>query len=313
MIRLTFLGTSAAAPTVTRNVSAVALKREGDLMLFDCGEGTQRQMMRFGTGFDVRDVFFTHLHADHFLGIIGFVRTLWMADRQEPMRLYGPKPAGRILSQALTLGLQGARFPIEIHEVKDGDVVQRDGYQVAAFRVDHRISALGYVLLEPERPGRFNLEQARALGIPEGPLFGKLQHGQAVRLPDGREILPSQVVGGARPGRKVVISGDTRPCATTLEASRGADLLVHEATFGDEEMDRALETAHCTAREAARLAREAVVKRLVLTHVSSRYDLDVSLLLKQAREEFASVEFAKDGLSFEVGFADEAAPGAQSP
>ncbi len=300
MIRLTFLGTSAAAPTVTRNVTALALKREGDLLLFDCGEGTQRQMMRYGTGFDVKDVYFTHLHADHFLGIIGFVRTLWMADRQDPMRLYGPKPAGRILSQALSLGLQGARFPIEIHELKDGEAVQRDGYEVRAFKVDHRISAMGYALSEPNRPGRFNLERARELGIPEGPLFGRLQHGEAVVLPDGRSIAPSEVLGPARPGRTIVISGDTRPCPTTRQAASGADLLVHEATFGDEEMERALETSHSTAREAARLAREANVRRLVLTHVSSRYDLDVGPLLKQAREEYPKVEFAHDGLQVEV-------------
>ncbi|MBI5547791.1 MAG: ribonuclease Z, partial [Deltaproteobacteria bacterium] len=276
-----------------------------DLMLFDCGEGTQRQMMRFGTGFDVKDVFFTHLHADHFLGIIGFVRTLWMADRIDPMRLYGPKPAGRVLSQALGLGLQGARFPIEIHELSGGDVVKRDGYEVHAFKVDHRINALGFALIEPDRPGRFNLEQARALGIPEGPLFGKLQRGQAVTLPDGRVIEPSQVVGAARPGRKVVISGDTRPCTSTREAATGADLLIHEATFGDEEMERALETSHCTAREAGRLAREAGVRRLVLTHVSSRYDLDVSPLLKQARDEYPLVEYAKDGWAVDVRYADE--------
>jgi ribonuclease Z len=300
MIRLTFLGTSAAAPTVTRNVTSLALKREGDLLLFDCGEGTQRQMMRYGTGFDVKDVFFTHLHADHFLGIIGFVRTLWMANRQEPMRLYGPKPAGRILSQALSLGLQGARFPIEIHELKDGEAVQRDGYEVRAFKVDHRISAMGYALSEPNRPGRFNLERARELGIPEGPLFGRLQHGESVVLPDGRSIAPSDVLGPARPGRTIVISGDTRPCASTRQAASGADLLVHEATFGDEEMERALETSHSTAREAAHLAREANVRRLVLTHVSSRYDLDVGPLLKQARDEYPKVEFAHDGLQVEV-------------
>jgi ribonuclease Z len=308
MIRLTFLGTSAAAPTVSRSVTAIALKREGDLMLFDCGEGTQRQMMRFGTGFDVKDVFFTHLHADHFLGIIGFVRTLWMADRKEPMRLYGPRPAGRILQQALTLGLQGARFPIEIHELADGQSVKRDGYEVKAFKVDHRISALGYALVEPDRPGRFNLEEARALGIPEGPLFGKLQHGQAVDLPDGRHIEPAQVVGAPRAGRKIVVSGDTRPCASLRAAAAGADLLIHEATFGDEEMERALETAHSTAREAGRIAKEAQVKRLVLTHVSSRYDLDVSPLLKQAREEFEPVDYAKDGFIVDVGYAQEDAP-----
>jgi ribonuclease Z len=304
MIRVTFLGTSAAAPTVSRNVSSIAVKREGDLMLFDCGEGCQRQMMRFGTGFDVKDVFFTHLHADHFLGIIGFVRTLWMADSKGPMRLYGPRPAGRILTQALTLGLQGARFPVEVHEVEPGDVVLRDGYEVRAYKVEHRIHALGYALVEPPRPGRFSLEAARALGIPEGPLFGKLQRAQAVTLPDGRTIEPSQVVGPPRAGRTIVFSGDTRPCPATVAAAKDADLLVHEATFGDEEHDRALDTAHSTAREAARVAREAGVKRLVLTHVSSRYDTDVGPLLKEAREEYPKVEFARDGLIVEVGFAD---------
>jgi len=304
MIRLTFLGTSAAAPPVTRNVTSLALKHEGDLMLCDCGEGTQRQMMRFATGFDVKDVFFTHLHADHFLGIIGFVRTLWMADRTEPMKLYGPRPAGRILSQAVNLGLQGARFPIEIHELSEGDVVPREGYEIRAFRVDHRMTALGYALVEPDRPGRFDLDKAKALGIPEGPLFGKLQRGQSVTLPDGRTIESSEVVGPRRSGRKVVVSGDTRPCPTTLEMAKGADLLVHEATFGDEEEDRAKETAHSTARGAARLAREAGVKRLILTHVSSRYDIDVGPLMKQARDEYPGVEFAKDGMQVEVPYAE---------
>lgn len=305
MIRVTFLGTSAAAPTVTRNLSSIAVKREGDLMLFDCGEGSQRQMMRYGTGFDVKDVFFTHLHADHYLGIIGFVRTLWMADRQEPMRLYGPRNSSRVLHQALNLGMQGSRFPVEIHELQDGAVVERDGYEIRAFRVDHKITSLGYALVEPERPGKFDLERARALAIPEGPLFGRLQRGEAVSLPDGRRIEPREVVGAPRPGRKLVFSGDTRPCAATREAAAGADLLVHEATFGDEEIDRARETFHSTAREAARIAREADVRRLVLTHVSSRYDLDVGPLLKQARTEFPGVEFARDGMQLEVGFARE--------
>lgn len=305
MIRLTFLGTSAAAPTITRNLSSIALKCGGDLTLIDCGEGTQRQMMRYATGFDVKDVFFTHLHADHYLGIIGFVRTLWMADRKEPMRLYGPKPAGRVLMQALTLGLQNSHFPVEVHELQDGDVVQRDGYEMRAFGVDHRINALGYALVEPDRPGRFDLERARALGVPEGPLFGKLQHGEAVTLPDGRTIESREVVGLPRPGRKVVFSGDTRPCAATLEAARGADLLVHESTFGDEELERAKETSHSTAREAAHLAHEAGARRLVLTHISSRYDLDVGPLLKQARGEYPEVGFARDGLVVEVPLVGE--------
>lgn len=307
MIRVTFLGTSAAAPTVTRNLPSIALKREGELMLFDCGEGTQRQMMRFGTGFDVKDVFFTHMHADHYLGIIGFVRTLWMADRKDPMHLYGPRGSARVLRQALHLGLDGSRFPVEIHELADGEVVAREGYSVRAFRVEHKMTSLGYALVEPDRPGRFDLEKARALGLPAGPLYGKLQRGEAISLPDGRVIESRQVVGEPRPGRKIVISGDTRPCEATREAARNADLLVHEATFGDEEIDRALETFHSTAREAARLAAEAGARRLVLTHVSSRYDLDVGPLLKQARGDFPGVQFARDGMQLEIGFADRTA------
>lgn len=300
MIRITFLGTSAAAPTVARNVPSIAVKRAGDLMLFDCAEGTQRQMMRYGTGFDVKDIFFTHFHADHFLGIIGFVRTLWMAGREEPMRLFGPRPAERLLGQALSLGLQGAQFPVEIRELSDGDIVHRDGYEIRAFKVDHRIAALGYALVEHERPGRFDLERARALGIPAGPLYGKLQRGEPVTLDDGREIAASQVVGPTRRGRKVVVSGDTRPCECTRLAARDADLLIHEATFGDDELERAEETAHSTARQVAALAKAARAKRLVLTHFSSRYDLDVAPLLQQARDDFPSVECARDGMQIEL-------------
>ncbi|HEY3451184.1 MAG TPA: ribonuclease Z [Myxococcales bacterium] len=334
MIKVTFLGTSAAAPTVSRNVSSIALKREGELMLFDCGEGTQRQMMRFGTGFDVKDVYFTHLHADHFLGIIGFVRTLWMADRQEPMRLFGPPRSEVVLSQALNVGLERPpQFPIEIHELEDGDVVKGDGYELHAFGVDHRINALGYALVEAERPGLFDPKAAAALGVPVGPLFGRLQHGLAVTVPEmpadallqlarddlaaydqlaaakgGRLVQPSEVLGPSRPGLKVVLSGDTRPCRNTVKASVKADLLIHEATFGDDDQARARETDHSTAREAGRVAREADVRRLVLTHCSSRYDADVSELIRQAREEFPRVEFAKDGWSVEIGYADAEKP-----
>ena len=306
MIRLTFLGTSAAAPTLSRNLPAIALKRAGDLMLFDCGEGTQRQMMRYGTGFDVRDVFFTHLHADHYLGIIGFVRTLWMAERADPMRLYCPRTAARTLEQAISLGFQdGRRFPVEIHELDDGDVVRRDGYEIRAFRVDHRIPALGYALVEPNRPGRFDPERARALAIPPGPLFGRLQRGEAITLMDGRRIAPEEVVGPPRKGRKIVVSGDTLPCRSTIRAAEDADLLIHEATFGDDDLERARATFHSTAAQAALVAREARVRRLILTHFSNRYAIDPGLLLRQARAHFAAVEAAKDGFTIDIPLTDE--------
>ncbi len=305
LLRLTFLGTSAAQPTLHRNLSGLAVKADADLLLFDCGEGSQRQMVRFGTGFTVDAVFFTHFHADHYLGIIGFLRTLGMMGRSEPMRLYGPPPAKRLLHQAVHLGLESMAFPIEIHEVKDGDVVRRNGYAVHAVGVDHRINALAYALVEDDRPGRFHVEKAREMGVPEGPSFGKLQKGEPVTLPDGRVVRPEDVLGAARSGRRLVISGDTRPCASVVKAAKDADLLVHESTFSDDEQERALETRHSTAREAARVAREAGVRRLVLTHLSSRHDTDPGRLLTQAREEYKGpVEVAFDGLTVELPLRD---------
>jgi ribonuclease Z len=305
LLRLTFLGTSAAQPTLHRNLSGLTVKADSDLLLFDCGEGSQRQMVRFGTGFTVEAAFFTHFHADHYLGIIGFLRTLGMMGREHPMRLYGPPPARRLLHQAVHLGVESLSFPVEIHELKDGDSVRRDGYTVHAVGVDHRINALGYVLAEDSRPGRFHLAKARALGVPEGPSFGKLQRGEAVTLADGTLVRPEDVVGPSRPGRRLVLSGDTRPCASLIQAAKGADLLVHESTFSDDEQERALETRHSTAREAARVAREAGVRRLILTHLSSRHDTDPSKLLGQAREEFhGPVDVAHDGLTVELPLRD---------
>ncbi|ATB35513.1 ribonuclease Z [Cystobacter fuscus] len=305
ILRLTFLGTSAAQPTLHRNLSGLAVKANTDLLLFDCGEGSQRQMVRYGTGFSVDAVFFTHFHADHYLGIIGFLRTLGMMGRDGAVQLYGPPTARRLLNQAVHLGVESLSFPVEIHELRDGDTVQRRGYSVQAVAVDHRINALGYVLQEDERPGKFNLEKVKELGVPPGPLYGQLQRGEPVQLADGRTIRPEEVVGEPRPGRRLVISGDTRPCSALVKASREADLLIHESTFSDDEQARALETRHSTAREAAQVAREAGARRLILTHLSSRHDTDPSRLLTQAREEFKGpVEVAYDGLTVELPLRD---------
>ncbi|CAM4197102.1 MULTISPECIES: ribonuclease Z [Corallococcus] len=305
LLRLTFLGTSAAQPTLHRGLSGLAVKADADLLLFDCGEGTQRQMVRFGTGFTVDAAFFTHFHADHYLGIIGFLRTLGMMGRTEPMHLYGPPPARRLLHQAVHLGLESLAFPVEIHELKDGDSVRRNGYTVHAVGVDHRIHALGYVLAEDGRPGRFHLEKARELGVPEGPSFGKLQKGESITLPDGRVVKPEDVLGESRSGRRLVISGDTRPCPSLVQAAKDADLLVHESTFSDDEQARALETRHSTAREAAQVAKDAGARRLILTHLSSRHDTDPGRLLTQAREAFKGpVEVAFDGLTVELPLRD---------
>jgi len=309
MLRLTFLGTSAAQPTIGRNLTGHALRRERELFLVDCGEGTQRQMIRHGTGFDVAAICFTHFHADHYLGAIGFLRTLSMQGRVEPLDLYGPRPARKLLDTMLFAGVEKLTFQVRIHEVTPGDEVRREGCRLVTFPTEHKVASCGWALVEDDRPGRFHVERAEALGIPPGPLFGELQHGRAVTTPDGRRIEPAQVVDGARRGRKVVLTGDTRPCAATVAMAAGADLLVHDSTFGDAEVERAAETLHSTARQAARVAREAGVGRLVLTHLSTRYDRDTATLLQQAREEFAAVEVASDGLVVELPLPAEGEPG----
>jgi ribonuclease Z len=307
MIRITFLGTAAARPTVGRNVSALALQREGEVMLFDCGEGTQRQMMRFATGFAVDDVFFTHLHADHFLGVIGLVRTMGLQGRTEPMRLWAPAGGERILRAAVNLGVERVPFEIDVRELRPGDVVPRGAYDIVTFRASHGMQSIGYALVEHERLGRFHPERARELGVPEGPLFGKLHRGEAVTV-DGRTIRPEDVVGRPRPGRRVVYTGDTRPSAETVRVARSADLLIHEATFCHDEVERARATGHSTAREAARVAHKAGVARLAVTHLSARYSEDVRPLEREIRGIFPGAIVAHDGLVLEVPYPDGEEP-----
>ncbi len=302
MLTVTFLGTSAARPTVERNVSAAAIVREGETLLFECGEGTQRQMMRYGVSFSLSDIFITHFHADHFLGLPGLLRTLGLQGRTEPMRLYGPRGAKRILGAALSLGVERTPFEVEIHELQAGQAVERAGYRIVAFATQHGRQSLGYALVEDRRLGRFDPEKARALGVPEGPLWGRIHRGETVALPDGRSVGPAELVGPPRPGRKLVYSGDTRPCESVVEAAQGADLLMHEATFGDEERDRARETEHSTATEAAQVALAAGVKRLVLHHLSARYSADAQPLVEQARAVFRETVVARDGMTIDVPF-----------
>jgi ribonuclease Z len=303
MIRVTFLGTAASRPTVGRNVSAVMVQREGDSLLFDCGEGTQRQMMRFGTGFAVHDIFFSHLHADHFLGVIGLLRTMGLQGREETMRLWAPEGGSGILHDAVNLGMERVPFPVDIVELQPGEQVEREGYDVVAYRSSHGPRSLGYALIEHERLGRFNPDLARELGVPEGPLFGRLHRGQDVEV-DGRTIRAADLVGPSRRGRRVIYSGDTRPCRETHEIAKRADLLIHDATFTHDEVQRAKETQHATAREAAELAQQAGVQRLALTHISARYADDTRPLEREARAVFRDAVVAWDGLVIEVHFSD---------
>jgi ribonuclease Z len=266
-----FLGTAGSAPTARRSPSATLVRRGGERLLFDCGEGTQRQLLRSDVGLvDLEEIFFTHFHADHVLGLPGMLKTFALRGREVPLALYGPRglePLYRTLQPIV------GRLPFEVAvvELAADAALPRDGYELRTFPVRHRAAALGYALVEEERPGRFDVATADALGIPFGPERGALQDGRPVTLADGRVVEPEQVLGEPRPGRKLVLTGDTAPAEEVVTAARGADVLVHEATFCEDEADRARETQHSTAGEAARVARDAGVRLLALTHLSSRY------------------------------------------
>lgn len=301
MIRVHFLGTAAARPTVARNVSGIAVQREGESFLWDCGEGTQRQIMRYGSGFSFSHIFITHAHADHFLGIPGLLRTMGLQGRDEPMTVYGPAGSGPLLEAAVHMGVERLHFPVHVRCLEDGERVDFRGWAVHAFAVDHGVAALGYALVEEVRLGRFDVEAVRRLGVPEGPLYGRLHRGETIEV-DGRVISPDDVVGPPRPGRKVVYSGDTRPNRRTVEMAVGADLLIHEATFGADEGKRARETRHSTAAEAADVAARARARHLALTHISARYSDAPRVLRRQARALFAATDVAHDGLELEIGY-----------
>ena len=303
---VTFLGTSASAPTARRGTASLLIRRGGDRMLFDCGEGTQRQLLRSSIGLvDLEEIFVTHFHADHYLGLPGMLKTFSLRMRDVPLTVYGP-PGLRDLYAALGKVVGKLTYPVELVELRAGDVLTRDGYGICAFPVDHRVPALGYALVESERPGRFDNAVADALGVPFGPERGALQRGEPVTLADGRTVQPEELVGPARPGRTVVYTGDTTPADAVGVLFAGADVLVHEATFLNEDRDRARETGHSTALQAAEIARDAGVSLLALTHISPRYF--AADLLGEAREVFPSTILPRDFDVIEVPFRERGEP-----
>jgi ribonuclease Z len=268
---LVFFGTSGSVPTAHRAPSALLLRRGGERLLFDCGEGTQRQLLRSSVGLiELREVFVSHFHADHYLGLPGMLKTFALRGREVPLTVYGP-PGLRELFGALRRVFGKLTYALELVELEPGDVLERGEYHLVTFPVAHGVRSLGFALVEHPRPGRFDVGAADALGVPPGPERGLLQAGESVQLSDGKVVTPDEVLGPPRVGRRIVLSGDTAPSPTVLEAARGAEVLVHEATFLDEERERARETAHATALEAAEIAREADVGLLALTHLSNRY------------------------------------------
>lgn len=306
MLRITFLGTGGSTPTPNRNPSAIAVNREGELLLFDCGEGAQQQMMRAKTGMKIAAIFITHFHADHVLGIPGLLQTMALQGREEPLEIYGPRYVDKFLAHLLALGYTGKGFEVKAIELRPGEVVRRQGYVVRTMKTVHNVLSIGYVLEEDLRPGRFNRERAIELGIKPGPLFARLQSGQSVFVED-REVRPEEVMGPPRPGRKVVITGDTRPCESVIEASRDADLLIHDGTLSEETKDYAIDYLHSTASEAAEVAKQAAVRHLILTHLSARYsDAEGARKLKdEASQVFANTEIASDLLTVEVSYRDK--------
>jgi len=303
---LVFLGTAGSSPTGRRAPAALLIRRGGDRLLIDCAEGTQRQLMRSNIGLvELREVFITHYHADHYLGLPGMLKTFALRGRELPITIYGPRGLTDLFS-ALRRIFGKLTYPYELVELQGGDVLDREDYRIVTFHVSHGVPALGYALVEEARPGRFDVPTANALGVPPGPERGRLQSGEAIALDDGSVVTPQQVLGPPRAGRKLLVTGDTAPSLGYLDLAQGADLLVHEATFCEEESERAHETSHSTAREAAQVAAAAGAGMLALTHLSSRYFGPE--VLREARAVFENTVVPRDFDVIEIPFAERGAP-----
>jgi len=295
-----FVGTAGSAPSARRGLPATLVRRGGDRLLFDCGEGTQRQLVRSVGLVELEDVFITHFHADHVLGLPGMLKTFSLRGRERPLTVYGP-PGLRALFAGLAPVIGKTTFPVALVELEPNEALERDGYRVAAFEVDHGPRAIGYALVEDERPGHLDPARAQELGVRPGPDFGRLQRGETVS-----GVSPQQLMGASRRGRKIVLAGDTAPCEMTGAVAHRADLLVHEATFLDEAAERARETGHSTARQAAELAAEAEVGMLALTHVSPRYG--GGELREEARGVFENTVVPRDFDRIELPFPERGEP-----
>ena len=303
-LRIIFLGTGGSTPSVHRNLPAIAVRRGEELVLFDCGEGTQRQMMFAKVGFCRKmRILISHMHGDHILGLPGLFQTMSLLGRRYPLEIFGPKGICEFVDAVTETVEYNLTFQIEKKEVGEGLVYEGKGYEALAVWADHSAQNLAYALAESKRPGRFFTEKAEKLGVPRGKLWSRLQRGGIVKLENGRVVKPNEVTGPPRPGRKIVYSGDTRPCDAVERLALNADLLIHDCTLDDELVEKALEQGHSTPSQAASIANRADVKRLILTHISPRYD-DPKILLEQARKIFPNVHVAEDLMEIEVPYAD---------
>jgi ribonuclease Z len=303
-LSVVFLGTGGSVPSARRATACVLLRSGGARILVDCGEGAQRQMINSTGLVQVDDIYITHFHADHYLGLPGLLKTYDLLERRAPLRIAGP-PGLHALFEALRRIFGKLRYEVELIELGPGEAIGHDGFEMRGFAVEHQMAALGYAYVEPERPGRFDVAAARGLGITDDRDFGRLQRGETISV-DGSEVRPDQVMGDPRPGRKVVITGDTGPCEMTRVAAHAAQLLVHDGTFAVEESGRAAETGHSTARDAAQLAADAQVAMLAIVHVSSRYN--VSAVLNEARATFPHTFAPRDFDLVEIPFPERGEP-----
>ena len=299
-----FLGTGGSLPTAKRATACVLARLGGDRLLFDCGEGTQRQMQRSIGLVQVDDIYLSHFHADHYLGVPGLLKTYDLTDRDAPLRVFGP-PGLKDLFGSLRRIFGRVGYEVELIELGEGEAVRHDGYEVRSFPVEHRVAAYGYAVVEDERPGHLDAERAAKLGVSHGPDLGRLQRGEEVQV-NGKTVSPAEVMGDARIGRKVVVTGDTVPAEMTKLAAHQAQLLIHDAAFADADAQRAAETGHSTARQAAEIASEAGVEMLALVHASTRYD--VRELLAEAREVVPGAIAPRDFDVVEIPFPERGSP-----
>lgn len=300
-MKLVFLGTGGSYPTKERNLACVALKMNGEIILFDCGEGTQRQMMHTSLSFmQVSTILISHFHGDHWLGLPGLVQTMYLNERETPLDIYGPPQTVRRISSLLGLGHFNPTFEINVHDLQAGEEVERDNFILQCTWTKHGVPNMAFSIIEKDRPGRFNKPKALELGIPEGPLFGRLQRGETVEH-DGKTFTPDMVLGPTRKGRKVVYSGDTAPCESVEELAENADVLVHDSTGGSEIETRMNDWGHSTARQAAEIAKKVGVKTLILTHISPRYGPEEAIkLAEEANDVFNHTLLAQDFFEYDV-------------
>jgi ribonuclease Z len=303
-MHVAFVGTGGSWPSPDRNVMALAVRVGPDVALLDCGEGTQRQLMRSTVSFmKINRIFITHFHGDHFLGLPGLIQSMALNDRKEPLEVYGPQGIVELMKSLLTLGHFKPTFEVRVEELSPGERVEFERYSVTCALADHSVPCYAYAIEESPRPGKFNKPRALELGVPEGPMFSKLQNGESVTLADGRVVEPSMVLGPPRKGRKLVYSGDTKPCEAVEKLAAGSDILIHDATAAEDNLDKANTYGHSTAAQAAALAAKAGVRMLALIHVSPRYE-DAAPLLAEAKKAFQNSILPKDLDETDIAFAD---------